>query len=408
MLSRRHLLAGSAAAAGLAALAIGTSPRAGASSTDAVAFHGEHQAGIATPAQDRLVFAAFDVLAPRASAVRDCFAPGRRPRAASAPASSSGPRSASGSRLPTRVRRSASGRRASRSPSASGRRLFDDRFGLRDRRPAALAELPAFPGDDLDPLRSGGDLCVQACADDEQVAFHAVRNLARLGLGTVALRWLQVGFSRTSSTTSPGDAAQPPRLQGRHGQPARRPGRRLRPIHVGGRGVRPAVAAAAARTSSRGASARTSSLGRDPARAKSRRSGGSRTSGAPLTGHREHDTVDLAATWRAWHPDHPRGCAHPRRRTCEQRRRAAAPSRLQLADGVDPADRGARRRDCCSSASRRTRATVRQHPVEPRAQRRAQQLRGPHRERGVRLSPGRRGAVVISGEDCSVTSHVAT
>lgn len=32
--------------------------------------------------------------------------------------------------------------------------------------------------------------------------MHAVRNLARLGFGTVALRWSQLGFGRTSSTSS--------------------------------------------------------------------------------------------------------------------------------------------------------------------------------------------------------------
>ena len=42
----------------------------------------------------------------------------------------------------------------------------------------------------------------QACADDPQVAFHAVRNLARLGRGLVTLRWLQLGFGRTSTTSS--------------------------------------------------------------------------------------------------------------------------------------------------------------------------------------------------------------
>jgi deferrochelatase/peroxidase EfeB len=41
---------------------------------------------------------------------------------------------------------------------------------------------------------------VQACADDPQVAFHAVRNLARLGRGTVVARWAQLGFGKTSST----------------------------------------------------------------------------------------------------------------------------------------------------------------------------------------------------------------
>jgi deferrochelatase/peroxidase EfeB len=54
----------------------------------------------------------------------------------------------------------------------------------------------------LDPERSYGDLCVQACADDPQVAVHAIRNLARIGFGTVAVRWSQMGFGRTSTTST--------------------------------------------------------------------------------------------------------------------------------------------------------------------------------------------------------------
>ncbi len=76
-----------------------------------------------------------------------------------------------------------------------------DRFGLAERQPAALRTLPHFPADALDPAKSGGDLCVQACADDPQVAVHAIRNLARLGFGTVAVRWSQLGFGRTSTTS---------------------------------------------------------------------------------------------------------------------------------------------------------------------------------------------------------------
>jgi len=83
-----------------------------------------------------------------------------------------------------------------------GPSLFDDRFGLTDKRPAALADIPPLPGDTLDPARSGGDLCVQACADDPTVAFHAIRNFARLARGTAVLRWSQLGFGRTSSTST--------------------------------------------------------------------------------------------------------------------------------------------------------------------------------------------------------------
>ena len=77
-----------------------------------------------------------------------------------------------------------------------------DRFGLAARRPAPLVGLPAFPGDQLDPATSGGDLCIQACANDPQVAVHAVRNLVRLGAGVVGVRWSQLGFGRTSSTST--------------------------------------------------------------------------------------------------------------------------------------------------------------------------------------------------------------
>ena len=42
--------------------------------------------------------------------------------------------------------------------------------------------------------RTGGDLSIQACADDPQVAFHAVRQLARLAYGAAQLRWAQTGF----------------------------------------------------------------------------------------------------------------------------------------------------------------------------------------------------------------------
>ncbi len=75
-------------------------------------------------------------------------------------------------------------------------------LGLSAKRPAALVDLPKFAGDNLDPATTGGDLCVQACAQDPQVAVHAIRNLARIGFGTAAVRWSQLGFGRTSSTST--------------------------------------------------------------------------------------------------------------------------------------------------------------------------------------------------------------
>ena len=78
------------------------------------------------------------------------------------------------------------------------------KFGLEASRPAALIDLPRFPGDELDPARTGGDLSVQACAGDPQVAFHAVRQLARLANGAATLRWTQTGYvSRPKPSATP-------------------------------------------------------------------------------------------------------------------------------------------------------------------------------------------------------------
>ena len=76
-----------------------------------------------------------------------------------------------------------------------------DRFGLARLRPPELVPLPPFQGEDLDPSSSGGDLCVQACADDPQVAFHAIHVLSRIASSAAALRYAQQGFGRTSSTS---------------------------------------------------------------------------------------------------------------------------------------------------------------------------------------------------------------
>ncbi|RKP45154.1 iron uptake transporter deferrochelatase/peroxidase subunit [Trinickia fusca] len=78
-----------------------------------------------------------------------------------------------------------------------------DRYGLAARRPAALVDLPRFNGDQLLPEKSGGDLFVQACANDTQVAFHAVRQLAKMGYGILQMRWGQAGFMSSARGQTP-------------------------------------------------------------------------------------------------------------------------------------------------------------------------------------------------------------
>jgi deferrochelatase/peroxidase EfeB len=225
-LSRRRLFgllgAGTAGAlaAGTAGGAIGratapepapepaTEPAAG---TGAVEFTGRHQAGIVTPAQDRLHFVAFDVItddraelvemlqvwtaaARRMTVGQDAGPVGALDGERYAPPDDTGEAIGlppSGLTLTVGF-----------GPTLFGTADGTDRFGLGDRRPEPLVDLPSFAGDQLDPAISGGDLCVQACADDPQVAVHAVRNLARLGAGVVGIRWSQLGFGRTSSTST--------------------------------------------------------------------------------------------------------------------------------------------------------------------------------------------------------------
>ena len=206
-LTRRQMLAGSGLAGAALVAGAGTSAVAGADPAPSgqgatEAFHGRHQAGIATPEQARLAFATFDVTGTDRAALAQLLTTWTR--AADRMTSGRELAGASGAFAPPTDTGEALGLPPSRLTVTIGfgPTLFDGRFGLAPRRPAALTDLPAFPGDALEPGRSGGDLCIQACADDAQVAFHAIHNLTRLGLGTVTLRYLQTGFGRTASAGS--------------------------------------------------------------------------------------------------------------------------------------------------------------------------------------------------------------
>ncbi|MEV7360700.1 iron uptake transporter deferrochelatase/peroxidase subunit [Kitasatospora sp. NPDC091276] len=228
--SRRAVIGWAGAGVALGAAAVGSvaaatrqddpAPAAAAQTGAEVPFYGENQSGIATPVQDRLHFAAFDV---SEKATRESLVKMLKEWTKAAAAMTGGREVGTGAadglpEAPPDDTGEALGLPASRLTLTIGfgPTLFDqdgvDRFGLRAKRPEALIDLPNFKGDKLDPLRSGGDLCVQACADDPQVAVHAIRNLARIGMGTVNIRWSQLGFGKTSSTTP--DAQTPRNLLG--------------------------------------------------------------------------------------------------------------------------------------------------------------------------------------------------
>ncbi|MFD5037888.1 iron uptake transporter deferrochelatase/peroxidase subunit [Streptomyces sp. NPDC058378] len=219
--SRRALLGWGGAGLALGAVAAGgavASVRsdggtdAASDSGAAVPFHGAHQAGIATAVQDRLHFASFDVTTEDRAELIALLKEWTRAAERMTAGRTVGEGAYGGpAEAPPDDTGEALGLRPSRLTLTLGfgPSLFDKgRFGIEGRRPEALVDLPKFPGDNLDTARSGGDLCVQACADDPQVAVHAIRNLARIGMGRTAIRWSQLGFGKTSSTT-PG--AQTPR-----------------------------------------------------------------------------------------------------------------------------------------------------------------------------------------------------
>jgi deferrochelatase/peroxidase EfeB len=208
-LTRRRLLA----SAGIGAAGIGLGGATGylvgsenaeaSEGTGSVPFYGDHQAGIATPAQDRLHFAAFDLVNPSRAALKELL----REWSAAA-AEMTGGRMVGDANSIQLAPPDDTGETVGLLPSrltltiGFGPSLFErGGLGLSGKRPAALRKIPPLPADELNEGESGGDLCVQACSDDPQVAFHAVRNLARIGRGTVVMRWSQLGFGRTASTS---------------------------------------------------------------------------------------------------------------------------------------------------------------------------------------------------------------
>jgi deferrochelatase/peroxidase EfeB len=210
-ITRRRLLA--SAGVGAAGIGLGgatgyligqDSAQANASGTGSVPFYGEHQAGIDTPAQDRLHFAAFDLVTGSHADLRELMQEWSQ---AAAEMTAGGQMIGDANGVPL-APPDDSGETVGLLPSrltvtfGFGPSLFERRgLGLQGKRPAALRQIPALPADELNEGESGGEICVQACSDDPQVAFHAIRNLARIGRGTVVMRWSQFGFGRTASTS---------------------------------------------------------------------------------------------------------------------------------------------------------------------------------------------------------------
>lgn len=176
-------LAGAAAGGGAVAVATGDEPDRRPMGAATVPFHGEHQAGVDTPAQAFVAFVAFDLLpgAGRGELTRwmrlwtDDAA--RLTRGRPALADTDPELAAAPARLTVTV---------GVGPgfvAAAGRSA-----------PAWLRPLPPFAVDRLEERWSGGDVVVQVGADDPVTVSHAVRMLSKDARAFATIRWVQRGF----------------------------------------------------------------------------------------------------------------------------------------------------------------------------------------------------------------------
>lgn len=211
-ITRRRALQEAALAVGAAGIGSALAPAAtalaattgkGGATGQVIPFTGYHQAGITSPHQPHGCVASLDVTG---ASERDLVALLRDWSAASARMTEG--RTASGSPNTPSSPPADSGEALDLLPArltitfGLGASLFSAVPTLRSRRPAALQQLPVFSTDNLQAGISGGDLCIQACADDPYVAFHSIRMLLAMATGRARLRWMLRGFLPT-------DQAQP-------------------------------------------------------------------------------------------------------------------------------------------------------------------------------------------------------
>lgn len=200
--SRRNFLKLSSlsGAAYLAAPAFAHTPLAStaqvqAQSQSTIPFYGRHQAGILTPAQKHIYFLVADLHEHSREKIQHMFQTWTQ-YAANLTRGKAVKDASHNLHLPPTDTGENADLNSSRLTLTFGiSPSFLDKLGLNAHRPAVFKDLPHFPRDQLKAPYTGGDICIQACADDPQVAFHAVRNLVRAARLNLNLRWSQSGFN---------------------------------------------------------------------------------------------------------------------------------------------------------------------------------------------------------------------
>ena len=168
----------------------------------AIPFYGKRQSGITTPIQRQVYFAVLDLATEDLETIRGIFKSwttyiARMMQGELVEAYKSN------TMLPPTDTGEAVGMGTERLTITVGvSPSFLEKLNLTSKKLPELEDLPKFARDQLQEAFTGGDICIQACAEDAQVAFHAVRNLLRKGREHLTLKWSQTGYAAITSQGS--------------------------------------------------------------------------------------------------------------------------------------------------------------------------------------------------------------
>ncbi|KAE9539244.1 deferrochelatase/peroxidase EfeB [Ursidibacter maritimus] len=166
-------------------------------------FFGTHQQGIASPAQKQIYFMVLDLHTHDIKEIKDMFKTWTE-YSANLTSGKNVKNYGSNAYVPTIDTGEADGLNPHNLTLTFGiSPTFFEKLGITKLKPKALNTLPHFPRDQLKEHYSGGDICIQACADDPQIAFHAVRNLVRVARSKITMRWSQSGFNSFENGDTP-------------------------------------------------------------------------------------------------------------------------------------------------------------------------------------------------------------
>ena len=183
----------------------GTSPKdalALEEANQAIPFYGKRQSGVTTPIQRQVYFAVLDLATEDLETIRGIFKSwttyiARMMQGELVEAYKSN------TMLPPTDTGEAVGMGTERLTITVGvSPSFLEKLNLTGKKLPELEDLPKFARDQLQEAFTGGDICIQACAEDAQVAFHAVRNLLRKGREHLTLKWSQTGYAAITSQGS--------------------------------------------------------------------------------------------------------------------------------------------------------------------------------------------------------------